>query len=475
MVSEAHHQECQVLVIGAGPGGYLAAIRLAQLKKDVILLEKNRTLGGVCLNEGCIPSKALIHAADFLGEAAHAIRMGIHFGQISVDMKSLHQWKNQIIKKLTDGVKFLVEKNGARIVHGEGKLLSRREVEVLHEDRPLVIEFEKAVIATGASSTELHDFPYDEEKIIDSRTALSLDTLPRKLVVIGAGYIGLELGIMYRKLGTEVAFVDSRPAILPFLDQEVGELLTRRLQELGTTLFLGCSAEAFQSGDPSSLILRDNEGNRKIVETEKVLVCVGRRPNTKGIGLERAGVEVDERGFIQVNSHMETNIPGIYAIGDVAREPLLADKAYREAKIAAEVIAGEPSTFDHALVPSVIYADPEIAWAGVVGKEAQEQGSALSTGTFPFRASGRALTLNAPAGFVKTFADAKTGRLKGVIMVGHGVSELISEAALALEMGAFLKDLHATIHPHPTLSEALLESVDAALGQAIHIVNIKKP
>jgi dihydrolipoamide dehydrogenase len=472
MATEATAKKCQVLIIGAGPGGYLAAIRLGQLKKDTIIVEKESSLGGICLNVGCIPSKALIHAADFVSEAQHASKMGVYINDISVKMNELIQWKNQIVKKLTDGVKFLVEKNGSRIVFGTAELVSSGKAKVIAPDGGQIdIDFENAVLATGSSPLDLRNFPFDNKQVIDSTAALSLEKIPQRLVVIGASYIGLELGMVYRKLGSEVTFVEMSPKLLAMLDDEVGEAITRRLKEQGASLFLSHTAQSFEPGDPATVTIKDPQGNEKKLQADKVLVSVGRRPNTTGLGLEKAGVKLDKKGFIKVNDRLETGVTGIYAIGDVIGGPLLAHKAYHEAKIVAEIIAGEPALTDNIVIPAVIYTDPEIAWAGLSEKEAKAKGLEVTTGTFPFRASGRALTLNAPEGFVKTIAEAKTGLIKGMIMVGRDVSELISEASFALEMGAFLEDLDATIHPHPTLSEALVESVDAALGQAIHIVN----
>jgi dihydrolipoamide dehydrogenase len=343
-------------------------------------------------------------------------------------------------------------------------------VEVTHNDLKTTIEFEQAVIATGSSPMGLRNFPLDGDRIIGSSEALSLNQVPKSLAVIGAGYIGLELGTVFRKLGSEVAFVEAKTSLLPDLDREVGETMAARLKELDIPLYLGHFAESFEPGHPLLMTLKDSQGNKKNITAEKILICIGRVPNSQGLGLENIGVQVNGKGFIKVNSRLETNVPGIYALGDVVGGPLLAHKAYRQAKVAAEVIAGEKAAFDNVVVPAAIYTDPEIAWAGLSEKEAKAKGMEVTTGSFPFRALGRALTLNAPQGFVKTIADAKTKLIKGVIMVGHEVSELISEAALALEMGAGLEDLGATIHPHPTLSEALLESVDAALGQAVHIL-----
>ncbi len=471
MVVGSFAKGCQVVVIGSGPGGYLAAIRLAQLKKDVILVEAEKSLGGICLNEGCIPSKALIHAADFLEQTQFADRMGISVTQDGVDMPKLIQWKDGIVKKLTDGVKFLSEKNGAEIVRGHARFTSDRSIEVETAEGKQVIEFEQAVIATGSVPFGLPAFPVDGETVIGSKEALSLQEVPKKLVVIGGGYIGLELGSVYRRLGSEVSVVEFFPEILGQHDPEIRDITMRRLKTLGIDMYLGHKAMRMEKGAPSKVFIQDKEGTETALEADKILVSVGRVPNVENLGLKEAGVDQDPKGFIKVNGRMETNVPGIYAIGDVVGGPLLAHKAYREAKVAAEVIAGEPSAFDNVVIPAVIFTDPEIAWAGLSEKEARDQGYKVVTGTFPFRASGRAMTLNATEGFVKTVADAETKRILGVHIVGTDASELVSEAALAIEMGAYLDDLSQTIHPHPTLSEGLLESVEAALGEAIHVMN----
>lgn len=462
---------CQVVVIGGGPGGYLAAIRLAQLGKDVILVESSPSLGGICLNEGCIPSKALIHAADLLGSVQGASVMGFDFAVRGFDMAKLISWKDKIVQKLTAGVKTLCVKNGAEVLQGRARFLSARTVEVQTESGAQVIEFEQAVIATGSLPFFPKGFEPDHEAVLEARDALSLKAVPESLVVIGGGYNGLELSSVYAKLGAKVDLIESLPILASQHDPEVSEVLTKRIQALGVKLHLGCRALTLEKGAKVKIVLQDSEGNTTALEGEKVLVSIGRAPNTEGLGLEAAAVKTGDKGFIEVNNRMETSVPGIYAIGDVVGGPLLAHKAYREAKVAAEVIAQKPSAFDNIVIPAVIYTDPEVAWAGLSEREAREQGYKVVTGTFPFRASGRAMTLNAPEGFVKTIADAETKRILGVTIVGAEASEMIAEAALAIEMGAFLDDLAQTIHPHPTLSEGLMESVDAALGEAIHILN----
>ena len=466
---------CQVAVIGAGPGGYLAAIRLAQLGKDVILIERQPSLGGICLNEGCIPSKALLHASDFYREAQHAAVFGILIPEVGLDMGRLIAWKDSVVKRLTDGIRFLMDKNKVEVVRGTARFVSDRRLEVEAEGTMSVIDFQQAVIATGSSLRQLPTVPYDGRTVIGSSEALMLKAVPRRMVIIGGGYIGLEMASVYAKLGSAVELIDPLPALVPLMEKEVGEALMLRLKTLGVKFHLNAAATALKAGSPAVVTIQDQATKASAeLEADVVLVCVGRAPNSSGIGLEGIGVKVDEKGFIAANNRMETTVPGIYAIGDVIGNPMLAHKAYREAKVAAEVIAGKPEAFDNLVIPAAIYTDPEVAWAGVTEKEARDRGMAIITGTFPFRVSGRALTLNAPDGFVKTIADAKTQELLGVVMVGHGVSELIAEAALAIEARLYLDDLKRVIHPHPTMSEAILESVDAALGEAVHMVPVKR-
>ena len=471
MVVGSFAKGCQVVVIGSGPGGYLAAIRLAQLKKDVILVESAPSLGGICLNEGCIPSKALIHAADFYTDTRTSTAFGVTVEKVSFDLPKLIAWKDGIVKRLTGGVSTLCTKNGAEVMRGRARFISDRQVEVAGDDGVQVVQFEQAVIATGSVPFDLPGFTRDGETVIGSKEALSLKAMPQKLVVIGGGYVGLELGSVYRKFGAEVAVVEFFPELLGQHDPEVREALTRRLKALGIKLYLGHRAQSLEKGHPSKVTIQDKDMKTTVLEADKVLMSVGRVPNVSGLGLKEAGVTQDPKGFIQVNSRMETSAPGIYAIGDVVGGPLLAHKAYREAKVAAEVIAGEASAFDNLVIPAVVYTDPEVAWAGLSEMEARAKGFRVVTGTFPFRASGRAMTLNDTEGFVKTVADADTKRILGITIVGAGASELVSEGALAIEMGAFLDDLSGTIHPHPTLSEGLMESVEAALGEAIHVMN----
>jgi dihydrolipoamide dehydrogenase len=471
MVVGSVSRGCDAVVIGAGPGGYVAAIRLAQLGKDVMLVEKAPRLGGVCLNVGCIPSKALIHASDLAYEAQHAERMGVTVDSLSVDLPKMVAWKDGIVERLTGGVEFLCSKNGVEVVHGEARFVSDRSLQVSTEDGTVEIEFSSAVIATGSTPIELPGLAFDGDRVIGSTEALSLDRVPERLVVVGAGYIGLELGTVYAKLGSDVTIVEFLSEIVPGLDRDVAKALQRRLKKLGVTLLLEHRAESFETGGEPALVVRTPGGEQARIPADVVMMSVGRRPHSADLGLEDIGVATDDTGFITVDDRQRTSVPGIYAIGDVVGGALLAHKAFQEAKVAAEVIAGEPAAFDSVAIPAVIYTDPEVAWTGLTEQQALDRGYEVVTGTFNFKASGRAMTLDATDGFVKAVADAESGQLLGVVAVGRGVSEFIGEATLALEMGAFLDDVGLTIHAHPTMSEAVQEAVEAALGKAIHQVN----
>jgi dihydrolipoamide dehydrogenase len=471
MVVGSVSRGCQVVVIGAGPGGYVAALRLAQLGKDVILVDKGPRLGGVCLNVGCIPSKALIHAADLSWEVQHAAAMGLSVEGVSIDLPKLVAWKDGIVERLTGGIDFLCSKNGVEVVYGTARFASDRSLSVSTEDGQGEVEFQQAVIATGSEAMQLPGLRFDGRRVVGSSEVLSLNEVPDRLAVIGAGYIGLELGTVYAKLGSKVTVVEFLPEIVPGLDRDVAKALQRQLKKLGVKLLLEHRAESFVDGDEPALVTTGPDGAEVRVPADLVMMSVGRVPRSRDLGLETIGVATDDKGFITVDDRQRTNVPGIYAIGDVTGGALLAHKAYQEAKVAAEVIAGEPAAFDSVAIPAVIYTDPEVAWTGMTEREAQDAGHAVRTGTFSFKASGRAMTLDATDGFIKVIADAESRQLLGVTAVGRGVSELMGEATLALEMGAFLEDVGLTIHPHPTMSEAFQEAIEAALGKAVHQVN----
>lgn len=455
-----------VAVIGAGPGGYVAAIRLAQLGKKVALIEKER-LGGICLNVGCIPSKALIHAADFLSKAKKAGSMGIMIGNVSVDFAKMQSWKDGVVDKLVKGIEFLCKSGKITVIRGKASFLSSNSLSAETADGKLIVEFGKAIIATGSMPIEIPSLKFGKD-IISSTEALSLDTIPKSLVVVGGGYIGLELGTVYAKLGSKVHVVEMTSQLLPGFDSSIVQIIQKNLESMGVSIYLDSKAEKFNSG---KLTISAKEGSREI-EADKVLVAVGRVPNTKALGLEKTKAQLDEKGFVKVDSNLKTADGNIYAIGDISLGPMLAHKASYQGKFVAEIISGHRKAYEESLVPSVIFTDPEIATVGISEKEAMEKNLKVKIGKFPFSAIGRAATKNATEGFVRIIADSKNIIL-GVEIVGADASDLISEAALAIKKKATLEELATTIHPHPTMSESLMEAAEATMGKAIHILNPK--
>lgn len=467
----------EVLVIGAGPGGYVAAIRAAQLGKEVTLIEKDE-LGGICLNHGCIPSKALIYAANLvhkMRQGRNLNDMGITVSGVKVNIEKLQSWKeNNVVHKLTSGIAQLCKGHGIEVIKGRATFTSPKKVNIESEHGTQAIEFKKAIIATGSRSIELPGFEFDGEIILSSRHALKLKKVPGRFLIIGGGYIGLELGTVYAKLGSRVTVVEMMSQLLPGTDIELVRIVERKLKQLGVEVHLNSKAKSLVKGKDGVQVIVDAQGKELKLEADKVLVSVGRRPNHQGLSLDKAGVELDGTGFVRIDGHLRTTNPNIYAIGDVAGPPLLAHKATYEGIVAAEVIAGLPSAPDWRAVPAVIFTDPEIATAGLTEKEAQEQGYTTIVGKFPFAALGRALTMGETDGFIKVVADESTQQILGVHIVGPEASNLISEATLAIEMGATLEDIALTIHPHPTLPESFMEAAEAAMGKAIHILSPRK-
>jgi dihydrolipoamide dehydrogenase len=462
-----------VLVVGAGPGGYVAALRAAQLGKDVTLVEKDE-LGGICLNVGCIPSKALIYAAYLYEKVRYFDQMGIEVKEARVQMEKMQAWKQSVVKKLTGGIEQLLKGNGVQVFKGKAVFQSSKKAIIEGEELTQAIEFRDCIIATGAVPMTIPGFEPDGEVVIDSTGALALQVIPQKMVVIGGGYIGLELGMVYAKLGSHVTVVEMLDRLLPGTDPELTRLVARKARALGMETYLSTQATALKRGQSGAeLTILTPEGERKL-EAEKILVSIGRQPNSMGFGLEKLGIQTDAKGFIPVNAQMRTSNPHVYAIGDVAGQPLLAHKASHEGLVAAEAIRGLHSAADFRTVPAVIFTDPEIAYAGWSEDEAKQNGYTPIVGKFPFAALGRAITLGETEGFVKVVADEETKVVLGVQIVGPEASNLISEAALAIEMGATLEDLALTVHPHPTLPEGLMEAAEAAMGKAIHILNPKK-
>jgi dihydrolipoamide dehydrogenase len=468
-------QRFDAIVIGAGPGGYPAGIRLGQLKVKTCVIEREY-MGGVCLNVGCIPSKAVIHAAKTFEKIGHADELGISVAKPTIDMKKLQAWKGGVVNKLTGGVKTLLKGNGCEIVMGRAKLAAPgpdgHRVIVETSNGPQTLVAKSVVIATGSRPIEIPGFKVDQQRVLDSTGALALDDVPARMVVIGGGYIGLELGMVYAKFGTKVTVVEALPSILASMDKECVAVVARKLRKMGVEVMTEVKAKSWEDkGDRAVLTVEMKDGKTASIDTDKILLSIGRRPNSEDLGLADAGVAVDKRGYITVDDHLRTNVPGIYAIGDVVGGMMLAHKATKEGEVVAEIIAGHKAAFDVRTIPAVVFTDPEIASTGLTEDEAKAKGHEVKVGKFPFAALGRALSVNDTDGFAKVVADAKTEEILGVHIVGNGAADLISEAALAIEMGAVVQDLNLTIHPHPTLSEGVREAAAAAIGEAVHIIN----
>jgi dihydrolipoyl dehydrogenase len=469
MVMGEIERERQVVVIGGGPGGYATAFRAADLGLEVTLIDAAPALGGECLHQGCIPSKALLTATHLLEQISAAQMMGIRAEHVSVDPAAMNQWKDGILVRLAKGLEELAARRGIEMLHGKATFTGSRHIRI-SDGEAGALTFEQAIVATGSRPIELPGVEIDGERVMTSREALQLREVPERLLVIGGGYIGLELGSVYARLGSRVTVVELTEQLLPGIERDLVQVVQQRLRKQSVEIHVRTKVSGLQSQDKHVTVnLAQENGTTLALETDRVLVAVGRRPNTAGLGLEQTRVKMDGRGFIQVDAQRRTADARIYAVGDVTGEPMLAHKAAREGKVAAEAIAGEPAAFDNVTVPAVVFTDPEIALCGMSEEQARAAGYTIKVGRFPFRALGRALTLNSTDGFVKVIADAERQALLGVRMVGPDVSDLISEAVLAIEMGAQLEDLATSIHPHPTLSEGLAEAAEVALQRAIHI------
>jgi len=454
------------LVMGGGFGGYVAAIRLRQLGQEVLLVE-NEFLGGVCLNVGCIPSKTIVRAAKLLKQIQRARDFGIETSQAKVDLQRLQAWKTNVVDKLRSGVAYLCKGNNVSLVYGEARFQGPHEVQVNTEHELRIFTADNIIIATGSRPIELPSFKFDGNFIITTTEALSLSELPKNFVIIGGGVSGLELGNAYARFGSHVTIIEMLDQLLPGLDIELVRVVERSLRRIGVETHVRARAKWARDG---KVRVQLADGSEVEFPADKVMVTVGRRPNSDQIGLENTGVKTDASGFIQVNSQMQTNVPGIYAIGDVVGQPLLAHKASKQGILAAEVICGQASAADFKAIPGAIWTDPEIATVGLTETEAKKQGYDPIVGKFPFTALGRAMAVGETEGFIKVVAHRQSEQILGVHMVGADVTDLISEAALAIEMGATLDDLALTVHPHPTLPEALMEASEAAKGKAIHIL-----
>lgn len=470
-------QRFDAVVIGAGPGGYPAAIRLGQLKVKTAIIEREY-VGGVCLNVGCIPSKAVIHAAKMYEKMGHADDLGIVLAQKpSLDMKRLQTWKGGVVNKLTGGVRTLLKGNGVEVIDGSAKLEKSgpdgHRITVTGKNGTQTIIAKNVVLATGSRPLEIPGFKVDQNRIIDSTGALALDHVPGRMIVIGGGYIGLELGMVYAKFGSKVTVVEALPRVLASMDKDCVAVVERKLKKMGVEVMANTKAKSWEDkGDRAVLTVELADGKTAQIDADKILLSIGRKPNSENLGLEAAGVTVGKGGFVIADDKLRTNVPGIYAIGDLIGGMMLAHKATKEGEVVAEVIAGHKAAFDVRTIPAVVFTDPEIASTGLTEDEAKAKGhTSLKVGKFPFAALGRALSVNDTEGFVKVVADGKTGELLGLHIVGNGAGDLISEGALAIEMGAVADDLRLTIHPHPTLSEAIMEAAAASLGEAVHIIN----
>ncbi len=461
-----------LLVIGAGPGGYPAAIRAAQLGLSVLIVEKSMW-GGTCLNIGCIPSKALIEAGKTWEKIDKAAAMGITVSDRALDMGKLQEWKGGIVHKMTSGVRGLCKGNGAKLAEGTARFTSNTTAEVRPSDgsAPYTVTFTSAVIATGSVPIELPMFPFDEEKVLSSTGVLALSELPGHVVVVGGGYIGLECGQMLRKLGAEVTVVELADQILPGFDPQIVRFVARNMKKSGIRTLLQAKAGGVREDGDKLVVAVETKDGREDIWCDKLVVTVGRKPYTEGLGLEAAGLSTDGRGFIEVDKQLRTSVPNIYAVGDVTGNPMLAHRATKQGEIVAEVLAGKDVACDYKTVPAVVFTDPEIATAGLMEHEAKDAGFDVKVATFPWGANGRALTLQSTDGFIKVIADAADNQVLGVAICGPHASDLISEATLAVEMDAFVEDIGLTIHPHPTLGEAVMEAANKVLGHAIHVMN----
>jgi dihydrolipoamide dehydrogenase len=458
----------EVVVLGAGPGGYTAAFRAADLGKKTVLIERYPSLGGVCLNVGCIPSKALLHVARVISEAEEVGHSGISFGKPKIDIDKLREWKAGVVSKLTKGLSGLAKQRKVQVVTGRGEFASANTIRVETAEGPKVVAFDHCIIAAGSSVARIPGFPYDDERIFDSTGALELPEIPKRLLVIGGGIIGLEMATVYDALGSKVTVVELMDSLIPGADQDIVKVLARRIEKRYEKILLKTKVTKIEPQKDGLKVtfegLTEQDRAPQPQVYDYILMAVGRRPNGRDIKAEAAGVNVNERGYIPVDKQLRTNVPHIYAIGDVCGEPMLAHKATHEGKTAAEVIAGHKVYFDARTIPSVAYTDPEIAWMGLTETQAQAEGVEYEKAVFPWAASGRALATGRDDGMTKILIDKNTRQILGAGIVGVNAGELIAEAVLALEMGADIEDIALTVHPHPTLSETLFFAAEIAEG-----------
>ncbi len=464
----------EVAVLGAGPGGYTAAFRAADLGKQVVLIEKYASLGGVCLNVGCIPSKALLHVAKVINEADEVSHHGVTFGKPKIDINKIRGWKESVITKLTGGLAALAKQRKVQVVQGMAKFTSPNSLAVQTAEGEKTITFDHAIVAAGSSVARIPGFPYDDPRIIDSTGALALQDVPKRMLVIGGGIIGLEMATVYDALGAKISVVELMDQLMPGADKDMVKPLHSRIAKRYEAIYLKTKVSKIEAKKEGLKVTFEGDNAPQPQVYDRVLMAVGRRPNGREISAEAAGVTVNERGFIPVDKQMRTNVPHIYAIGDIVGDPMLAHKAVHEGKVAAENIAGHKAFFEPMTIPSVAYTDPEIAWMGLTETHAKAQGIEYEKASFPWAASGRALSIAREEGATKVLLDPKTRRILGMGIVGVNAGELIAEGVLALEMGADMEDIGLTIHPHPTLSETLCFAAEMAEGSITDLYAPKK-
>lgn len=474
MPDDANSQ--RVAVIGAGPGGYAAAFLAADLGLGVTMIDLDPNPGGVCLYRGCIPSKALLHVARLVREATHARDWGVAYEPPQIDLAKLRSWKDGVVKSLTDGLGQLSRQRKIGYIQGRARFAGEHELSIERDDGSReTLRFDRAIIATGSRPSGIPGIDFQSPRVMDSTAALALEDVPRTLLVVGGGYIGLELGTVYAALGSRVTVVEMMPTLLPGVDTDLVSVLHKKLSSVFESILLETTvARMSDTPDGVQVLLRVKKTGETEMLFEKVLVAVGRRPNSSDLGLETAGVEVTERGFIPVDAACRTGAPSVFAIGDVAGEPMLAHKASHQGRSAAEAIAGGPAAFEPRAIPAVVFTDPEIAWCGLTEREARENDRKVEVTRFPWAASGRAKTLGRTEGITKLVIDPQNEFVLGAGIVGPGAGELIAECALAIEMGATARDLALTIHPHPTLSETLMEAAEVFFGQSTHLFRPRK-
>ncbi len=466
----------QVVVIGGGPGGYAAAFMAADLGLEVALVNLERNPGGVCLYRGCIPSKALLHVAKLITESRHAASWGIEFADPKINVDKLRAWKESVVEKLTGGLGQLAKQRKVRFIQGRSTFVDANTINIqTSKNGESRLRFEHAILATGSRPAHVPGLALESPRLLDSTTALEIKSIPKSMLVIGGGYIGLELGTVYAALGTEVSVVEMTPGLLPGADRDLVSILAKRVDKIFKAVMLNTKVVEIKEEKDGIRVRFEGEGVKEAEQVyENVLVSVGRKPNSEGLGLENTKVEVDPRGFVKVDAQRRTSEASIFAIGDVVGDPMLAHKATHEGRTAAEAIAGHKVAFEPNAIPAVVFTDPEIAWCGLTETDAKKENRAVTVARFPWGASGRAMTLDRTEGVTKLIIDTETGRVLGVGIVGAGAGELIAEGVLAIEMGALASDVGMSIHPHPTLSETLMEAADVFYGHSTHLYRPKR-